>query len=167
MQPSGSLPCQSHEFRKNHADLHIVLPLKRFLLIEQCPATWQTLDLYLFRDDAVAFYVGQSHVAFDRVWEHLRNGFKGRSVVGRFIWSNWPKSLSFTRHRPLGDLGALFVADDRVQRGDQDGVAPERPAMRSSLTVKPAMAWSASTRRRWRAARCSAAGCRRSPAASR
>ena len=77
-------------------DLHITLPLKHFLLIEQCPAAWQMLDLYLFRDDAVAFYVGQSYVAFDRVWEHLRNGFKGRSVVGRFVWSNWPKSLNFT-----------------------------------------------------------------------
>jgi hypothetical protein len=77
-------------------DLHIALPLKRFLLIEQCPAPWQALNLYLFRDDAVVFYVGQSYVAFERVWEHLRNGFKGRSVVGRFIWSNWPKSLNFT-----------------------------------------------------------------------
>jgi len=77
-------------------DLRITLPLKRFLLIEQCAAAWQTLNLYLVRDDAVVFYVGQSYVAFDRVWEHLHNGFKGRSVVGRFIWSNWPKSLNFT-----------------------------------------------------------------------
>ncbi len=74
----------------------VALPLKRFLLIEDCPEEWRGLDLYLFRDDAVAFYVGQSHLAFARVWEHLLTGFKGRSIVGRFIWCNWPTSMKFT-----------------------------------------------------------------------
>lgn len=77
------------------ADLEIQLPVKRFLLIEHCPAEWRTLDLYLFRDDDIVFYVGQSGLAFARVWEHLRNGFRGRSPVGRFIWCNWPKSLNY------------------------------------------------------------------------
>lgn len=72
------------------------IPLKRFLLVEQCPAAWKGLDLYLFRDEDVVFYVGQSHFAFGRVWEHLINGFKGHSIVGRFVWCNWPKSMSFT-----------------------------------------------------------------------
>lgn len=76
-------------------DENIALPLKRFLLIEQCPASWKSLDLYLFRDEHVVFYVGQSHLAFARVWEHLLNGFKGHSIVGRFIWCNWPTSMSF------------------------------------------------------------------------
>jgi hypothetical protein len=74
----------------------VALPLKRFLLIEQCPEAWQGLDLYIFRDEAVVFYVGQSHLAFARVWEHLFNGFKGHSVMGRFVWVNWPKSMKFT-----------------------------------------------------------------------
>lgn len=77
-------------------DQHIVISLKRFLLIEQCPAEWQGLDLYLFRDEAVVFYVGQSHLAFARVWEHLLGGFKGHSIMGRFVWCNWPKSMGFT-----------------------------------------------------------------------
>lgn len=76
-------------------DENIALPLKRFLLIEQCPVSWKSLDLYLFRDEHVVFYVGQSHLAFARVWEHLLNGFKGHSIVGRFIWCNWPASMSF------------------------------------------------------------------------
>ena len=54
----------------------VILSLKRFLLIEQCPADWKGMDLYLFRDDAVVFYVGQSHLAFARVWDHLLGGFK-------------------------------------------------------------------------------------------
>jgi hypothetical protein len=74
----------------------VAISLKRFLLIEQCPPEWQNLDLYLFRDEAVVFYIGQSQLAFARVWEHLLSGFKGHSMTGRFVWCNWPKSMSFT-----------------------------------------------------------------------
>jgi hypothetical protein len=74
----------------------VVIPLKRFLLIEQCPAAWKDMDLYVFRDETVAFYVGQSHLAFLRVWRHLKGGFHGHSIVGRFVWCNWPKSMKFT-----------------------------------------------------------------------
>ena len=72
------------------------MSLKRFLLVEGCPPSWKDLDLYLFRDENVVFYVGQSYLAFARVWEHLLSGFKGYSMVGRFVWCNWPKSMSFT-----------------------------------------------------------------------
>jgi len=74
----------------------VAIPLKRFLLVNQCPASWKSLDLYLFRDEAVVFYVGQSYEAFARVWEHLLGGFKGHSIMGRFVWCNWPKSMNFT-----------------------------------------------------------------------
>lgn len=74
----------------------IVISVKSFLLIEQCPESWKDLDLYLFRDEDVVFYVGQSHLAFARVWDHLLGGFKGHSMMGRFVWCNWPKSMNFT-----------------------------------------------------------------------
>lgn len=74
----------------------ITIPLKRFILIEECPAAWKNLDLYVFRDEAVAFYVGQSQSAFSRVWDHLIGGFHGHSIVGRFMWSNWPRSMRFS-----------------------------------------------------------------------
>lgn len=77
-------------------DQKVAIALKRFLLIGQCPAAWKSLDLYIFRDEAVVFYVGQSHLAFARVWEHLLNGFKGHSIMGRFVWCNWPASMEFT-----------------------------------------------------------------------
>lgn len=73
----------------------VSIPLKRFILIEQCPETWKELDLYLFRDEEVVFYVGQSQLAFARVWKHLKGGFKGHSMVGRFMWNNWPASMKF------------------------------------------------------------------------
>ncbi|MEW6405787.1 MAG: hypothetical protein AB1649_28680 [Chloroflexota bacterium] len=75
---------------------NVAIPLKRFLLVDQCPVAWKALDLYLFRDEDVGFYVGQSHLAFARVWEHLLSGFKGYSIMGRFIWCNWPASMNFT-----------------------------------------------------------------------
>lgn len=77
-------------------DQKVAISLKRFLLLEQCPVAWHGLDLYLFRDENVVFYVGQSHLAFARVWEHLLSGFKGHSIVGRFVWCNWPTSMKFT-----------------------------------------------------------------------
>lgn len=74
------------------------LALQRFILgqREQCPQEWKRFNLYLFRDEETVFYIGQSHLAFARVWEHLLGGFKGHSIVGRFVWVNWPKSMNFT-----------------------------------------------------------------------
>lgn len=77
-------------------DQKVSISLKRFLLTERCPIAWKNFDLYIFRDETVVFYVGQSHLAFTRVWEHLLNGFKGYSTVGRFVWCNWPTSMKFT-----------------------------------------------------------------------
>ncbi len=74
----------------------IRLPLREFLVIEGCPPAWKGYDLYLFRDDEVVFYVGRSQTAFTRVWDHLLDGFKGRSLVGRFVLMNWPRALQFT-----------------------------------------------------------------------
>ena len=78
------------------ADQCIALPLKRFLVVAECPPDWRAFDLYLFRDDDVVFYVGQSYLAYDRVWQHITDGYKARSIVGRFILCNWPGSMHFT-----------------------------------------------------------------------
>lgn len=99
---------------------HVTITLKRFLLLERCPASWKELDLYLFRDETAAFYVGQSHLAFARVWEHLLNGFKGHSIVGRFVWINWPASMNFTielfnsRSTRFDEIGNDLNASERM-----------------------------------------------------
>jgi len=99
---------------------NIAMPLMRFLLVQQCPASWQNLDLYLFRDENVVFYVGQSYLAFARVWEHLLNGFKGHSIVGRFVWCNWPSSMNFTiellssRSEQFSDVRNELNASERL-----------------------------------------------------
>src|SRR5690242_18712762 len=76
-------------------DQHHCVSVKEFMLIEHCPVSWRAFDLYIFRDSNIVFYVGQSHLAFDRVWQHISGGFKARSVVGRFILCNWPTSMKF------------------------------------------------------------------------
>lgn len=75
---------------------HVVTSVKRFIITAECPAEWRAFDLYLFRDEEVTFYVGQSQLAYGRVWQHVRDGFKGRSLVGRFILCNWPASMKLT-----------------------------------------------------------------------
>jgi hypothetical protein len=81
---------------KNDPITTLVLPLRQFLVVSDPPEAWKVYDLYLFRDENVVFYVGRSQTAFTRVWSHLYDGFKGRSLVGRFILMNWPRALQFT-----------------------------------------------------------------------
>ena len=98
----------------------IAVSLKQFLVTEQvCPEAWKPYDLYLFRDDEVVFYVGQSEHAFTRVWDHFLGGFKGRSVIGRFILCNWHASLHFT-------VELLSSASPRFAPVDYDRDAAER-----------------------------------------
>jgi hypothetical protein len=98
---------------------HHVLSLKRFLVVTACPAEWRHFDLYLFRANDVVFYVGQSHLAFDRVWQHITDGYKARSIVGRFILCNWPRALNFT-------LELWSSQADRFAAIDHDRSAAER-----------------------------------------
>lgn len=73
----------------------IKVKVKQFVLLDDCPADWKKLDLYIIRDESTVFYVGQSHVAFNRVWDHIKNGYKARSEVGLFILCNWPRSMNY------------------------------------------------------------------------
>ncbi len=73
----------------------VKVKVKQFILLEECPEEWKRLDLYVIRDESLVFYVGQSYCAFERVWDHIKNGYKWRSDVGRFILCNWPKSMNY------------------------------------------------------------------------
>jgi len=73
----------------------IILPVKEFITIKACPPAWRVFDIYLIRDDEVVFYVGKSDLAFFRIWQHIIDGYKGRSTIGRFILCNWRASMNF------------------------------------------------------------------------
>ncbi len=74
---------------------HIKFRVKQFIQLEECPEDLKKLDLYVIREENSVFYVGQSYCAFERVWDHIKNGYKWRSDVGRFILCNWPKSMNY------------------------------------------------------------------------
>lgn len=118
-------------------DPKVTISLKRFLLIEQCPETWRSLDLYLFRDDAVVFYVGQSHLAFARVWQHLLDGFKGRSLVGRFVWSNWPTSMRFTLELLSSQSAQFHAIGHDVTAVEQGLIAQWSPCLNVTHNRQP------------------------------
>ena len=56
------------EKKESVNDQPVVTSVKEFLTLDECPADWRSLNLYWFRDDEVVFYVGQSQLAFERVW---------------------------------------------------------------------------------------------------
>lgn len=118
---------------------HVVLPLKRFLLIQACPPEWKSLDLYIFRDDDVAFYVGQSHLAFDRVWDHLMSGFKGNSMMGRFVWCNWPKSMSFTIELLSSRSEQFCEVQNELNASERFLIQHWNPCFNISLNHQPTM----------------------------
>ncbi len=118
-------------------DSTIVIPLKRFLLIEQCPPDWKGLDLYLFRDENVAFYVGQSHLAFSRVWEHLLGGFHGHSIVGRFVWSNWPVSMRFTIELLSSQSAQFEASGNNLDAAERQLIRSLLPCFNVSLNSQP------------------------------
>lgn len=118
-------------------DQHITISLKRFLLIEQCPTAWKGLDLYLFRDEHVVFYVGQSFLAFARVWEHLLSGFKGHSMVGRFIWCNWPTSMSFTIELLSSRSEQFNIVQNDLNAAERYLIQQHAPCLNVSLNTQP------------------------------
>jgi hypothetical protein len=118
-------------------DQKIAVSLKRFLLIEQCPADWKGLDLYLFRDEALVFYVGQSHLAFARVWDHLLSGFKGHSIMGRFVWCNWPRSMNFGIELLSSQSGEFAAVGNEVNAAERLLIRQWSPCFNLSQNSQP------------------------------
>lgn len=116
---------------------HRSVSLKQFLVTEQvCPEDWAGFDLYLFRDDEVVFYVGQSESAFARVWDHFLSGFKGRSAIGRFILCNWPASLRFTVEL-LSSASPRFAPDYDRDAAERALIEEYAPCFNVSLNRAP------------------------------
>ena len=116
---------------------HIILPLKRFLIIEACPPDWRSFDLYLFRDDEVVFYVGQSYLAYDRVWQHIYDGYKARSVVGRFVLANWPTSLRFTIELWSSQADRFAIVDHDLNAAERLLIEQYAPCFNEALNRRP------------------------------
>ena len=116
---------------------NVTISLKRFLLIEDCPADWKPLDLYLFRDESVVFYAGQSHFAFGRVWDHLVGGFKGHSIVGRFLWANWPASMKFSIELLSSGSSPFAAAGNDLNAAERALIQRWSPCFNTSGNSRP------------------------------
>lgn len=116
----------------------VTTSVKEFLLTEQrCPSGWRPFDLYLFRDEAVVFYAGQSYVAFDRVWRHILDGYEGRSVVGRFVLCNWPASMRFTIELLSSRAQQFADLDHELNAAERRLIERHAPCFNVSLNSQP------------------------------
>ena len=115
----------------------IAVSLKRFILVEHCPEDWKDFDLYLFRDEDVVFYVGQSQLAFARVWEHLLGGFHGHSMIGRFVWVNWPKSMSFIIELLSSQSEQFSNVENDLNASERSLIEQYSPCFNVSLNDQP------------------------------
>jgi len=115
----------------------VAIPLRNFLIVTDCPAEWRRHDLYLLGDEEVAFYVGQSYNAFERVWEHLRGGFKGRSVVGRFVLSNWPRAMGFIVELLHSGSPRFDPAGNTPEAAERYLIEQLRPCFNEALNDRP------------------------------
>lgn len=115
----------------------VALPVMQFLTLTTCPAEWIHHDLYVFRDESVAFYVGQSDCAFARVWTHLQDGFKGRSLVGKFIRNNWPRAMRFTIDLVRADSCVFQPVQHHRDAAERILITALRPCFNDTHNAKP------------------------------
>ena len=115
----------------------IKLKVKQFILLEECPEEWKKLDLYVIRDESVVFYVGQSYVAFGRVWEHIKNGYKWRSDVGRFILCNWPRSMNYEIELLSSSSPEFTPVDHDLLRAEEMLIKLYKPCFNVSQNDSP------------------------------
>jgi hypothetical protein len=116
----------------------ISIPLRRFLILTACPEAWRALDLYIFRDERQAFYVGQSYCAYERVWEHLKGGPHGHSIVGRFVLANWPRSGRFTITLLSSRSEQFAVVANNLDASERRLIEELTPCFNIALNQQPA-----------------------------
>ncbi len=116
---------------------NIKVKVKQFILLEECPEEWKKFDLYVIRDENVVFYVGQSYLAFNRVWDHIKNGYKWRSDVGRFILCNWPKSMNYEIELLSSSSQEFAAVDHNLLRAEEMLIKLYKPCFNISQNDDP------------------------------
>jgi hypothetical protein len=122
---------------RRNSSMAVKIKVKQFVLLEECPDEWKELDLYIIRDENLVFYIGQSCLAFDRVWDHLKSGFKGRSDVGLFILCNWPKSMNYEIELLASNAPEFEVVGNNLLRAEEMLIKKHRPCFNISQNRDP------------------------------
>lgn len=115
----------------------IKMKVKQFILLDDCPEELKSFDLYVIRAENTVFYVGQSHVAFHRVWDHIKNGYKWRSDVGRFILCNWPKSMNYEIELLSSSAQEFDEVGNDLLRAEQMLIRKYKPCFNISQNDSP------------------------------
>jgi len=113
------------------------IKLKQFILLDECPPDWKGYDLYCIRDGETVFYVGRSYQAFGRVWEHIRNGWKVRSVVGRFLFTNWPASMNYEIELSSSRSPEFSAIRNDPALAEEMMIKRYKPCLNDSLNAEP------------------------------
>lgn len=116
---------------------NVKVKVKHFIQLEECPDEWKKFDLYVIRDENSAFYVGQSYCAFDRVWDHIKNGYKWRSDIGRFILCNWPKSMNYEIELLSSSSPGFAAVDNNLLRAEEMLIKMYKPCFNISQNNDP------------------------------
>jgi len=95
------------------------------------------MDLYVVRDENCVFYVGQSYQAFNRVWDHIKNGYKARSEVGLFILCNWPRSMNFQIELLTSQAHEFDEVDNNLLRAEEMLIKRYRSCFNISQNSEP------------------------------
>jgi hypothetical protein len=116
---------------------NVRIKIKQFILMDECPVEWKGLDLYLFRDEEIVFYVGQSYRAFDRIWNHLKNGYKARSDIGRFILCNWPRSMDYEIELLCSQTSEFDDGNHNLVLAEEKLIKQFKPCLNTSVNPAP------------------------------
>jgi len=116
---------------------NVTASVKEFFLLEECPPDWKGYDLYCIRDGVTIFYVGRSDLAFNRVWEHIRNGWKARSLVGRFLFCNWPASMNFEIELLSSQAPEFKSVYNDPALAEEMLIKRHKPCLTDSLNAEP------------------------------
>jgi hypothetical protein len=115
------------------------MDVKHLILEPECPPNLMEYDLYIIRDADLIFYVGQSNSAFYRVWEHIINGYKARSIVGRFILCNWPASMHFQIDFYSSKSDLFTAVSHDLNRAELQLINKHRPCFNEIANISPTL----------------------------
>jgi hypothetical protein len=137
-EPTGGFAAFLERYKPTANGLaSITLPVKEFITVKTCPPVWKVFDLYRIHDEEVTFYIGKSEVAFFRIWQHILDGYKGRSTIGRFILCNWRASMNFTLELMNSRSSQFKDLDNDLSAVERSLIAKHSPCFNVASNPKP------------------------------
>jgi len=68
---------------------------------------------------------------------HIRDGYKARSIVGRFILCNWPKSMNFTIELRTSQADRFAAVDHDLNAAERSLIELYAPCFNETYNARP------------------------------